>query len=145
MTITITVHGDGFMLIENTVMKKFAAIDLLIFQNKKIQAIQSLDSLRNNYPNHSLDDEILWREANLNMELGNFDQSITLLNKIVKDYGSDILGDDACFLMGKIYDQQLHDHDNAMKVYMNFLEKYPGSLYAAEARKRFRALRGDSL
>ncbi len=129
----------------NTVMKKFAAIDLLIFQNKKTQAIQALDTLRNAFPNNSLDDEILWREANLHMELGQFDQSIALLNEIVKDYGSDILGDDACFLMGKIYDEQLHDSDNAMKVYMNFLEKYPGSLYAAEARKRFRTLRGDSL
>ena len=126
-------------------MKKFAAVDLLIFQNKKPEAIKALDSLRNAYPNHSLTDDILWREANLDMELGYFNQSINLLDTIVNKYGSDVLGDDACFLMGKIYDQHLHDPEKAMKVYMNFLQKYPGSLYAAEARKRFRSLRGDSL
>ncbi|CAN5374953.1 hypothetical protein BH10BAC4_BH10BAC4_09840 [soil metagenome] len=30
-----------------------------------------------------------------------------------------------------------------MEIYRTFLDKYPGSVYAAEARKRFRTLRGD--
>jgi outer membrane protein assembly factor BamD (BamD/ComL family) len=30
-----------------------------------------------------------------------------------------------------------------MEIYRDFLNKYPGSVYAAEARKRFRNLRGD--
>jgi len=30
-----------------------------------------------------------------------------------------------------------------MEIYRDFLNKYPGSVYAAEARKRYRTLRGD--
>ena len=33
--------------------------------------------------------------------------------------------------------------DKAMEIYREFLTKFPGSVYAAEARKRFRTLRGD--
>ena len=53
------------------------------------------------------------------------------------------LADDAYFLQGEIYERQLGDKDKAMEIYRNFLTKYPGSVYAAEARKRFRQLRGD--
>ena len=51
--------------------------------------------------------------------------------------------DDSYFLQGEIYERQLKDKDKAMEIYREFLNKYPGSVYAAEARKRFRALRGD--
>ncbi len=55
----------------------------------------------------------------------------------------DILVDDAFFLQGEIYERQLGQKDKAMEIYREFLNKYPGSVYAAEARKRYRLLRGD--
>jgi outer membrane protein assembly factor BamD (BamD/ComL family) len=53
------------------------------------------------------------------------------------------LADDAFFLQGDIYDRQIKDKDKAMEIYREFLNKFPGSVFAAEARKRFRTLRGD--
>jgi hypothetical protein len=32
-----------------------------------------------------------------------------------------------------------------MELYNQLLQKYPGSIFGAEARKRFRALRGDTI
>ena len=55
----------------------------------------------------------------------------------------DVLADDAYFLEGDIYEHQLKNKEKAMEIYRTFLDKYPGSVYAAEARKRFRTLRGD--
>jgi outer membrane protein assembly factor BamD (BamD/ComL family) len=37
----------------------------------------------------------------------------------------------------------LGNKEKAMEIYREFLNKFPGSVYAAEARKRFRMLRGD--
>ena len=54
-----------------------------------------------------------------------------------------ILADDAYFLQREIYERHLGDQEKAMEIYRNFLTKYAGSVYAAEARKRFRQLRGD--
>ena len=66
-----------------------------------------------------------------------------LLEKIVTEFGDDILSDDANFLEGEIYERHLKNKDKAMEIYREFLNKYPGSVYAAEARKRYRVLRGD--
>jgi TolA-binding protein len=77
------------------------------------------------------------------MKRGEFDKSIALLQKILDEYPEDIFSDDAFFLQGEIYERQLKEKDKAMEIYREFLTKYPGSVFAAEARKRFRTLRGD--
>ena len=74
---------------------------------------------------------------------GEFDQAIALLDQILIGYPDDVLADDAFFMQGEIYERQIGDHDKAMDIYRAFLTKFPGSVYAAEARKRFRTLRGD--
>jgi TolA-binding protein len=77
------------------------------------------------------------------MKRGKFTEAISKLQKIMDEFASDILADDAYFLQGDIYEHQLKNKAKAMEIYREFLNKYPGSVYAAEARKRFRVLRGD--
>lgn len=91
----------------------------------------------------AIQDDIYWLEANLRLKRGEFDQSIVLLEKILTEFGDDILADDAYFLEGEIYELHVKNKDKAMEIYREFLNKYPGSVYAAEARKRYRMLRGD--
>ncbi len=88
-------------------------------------------------------DDVYWLEADIRMKRGEFQASLDLLQKIRDEYPDDVLTDDAYFLQGEIYDRQLHDKDKAMEIYRDFLNLYPGSVYAAEARKRYRVLRGD--
>lgn len=126
-------------------MKKFADIDLLIFQNKKFEAYDSLGKLIDQFPEHPLVDEILFRQASLKMEMGDFQQAISLLQNVVDNFAEDILGDDALFLIGTIYEEQLNEKEKAKEIFKSFLSKYPGSNKTAEARKRFRTLRGDFL
>ena len=126
-------------------MKEFASIELLLFQNKRTEALLQFEQMHQNYPGHSLTDEIFWKMANINMELGNFDKALTQLDEIVTNFNGDILGDDAYFLQGQIYQEQLGDEVKAMEIFNDFLLKYPGSVYTAEARKRFRQLRGDNI
>lgn len=93
--------------------------------------------------NHTILDDVYWLEANIRMKKGEFEVSLGLLQKILTDYPEDILADDAFFLQGEIYERQLANKDKAMEIYREFLNKFPGSVYTAEARKRFRVLRGD--
>lgn len=92
---------------------------------------------------YSIQDDVYWLEANLRIKRGEFNLALTLLDKIVKEFGQDVLADDAYFTEGDIYEKDLHNKEKAMEVYRDFLDKFPGSVYAAEARKRYRTLRGD--
>ena len=87
--------------------------------------------------------DVYWLEANLRLKRGEYQTSIALLQQILDKHSSDVLADDSYFMQGEIYEQQLNDNEKAMEIYRDFLDKYPGSVFAAEARKRYRFLRGD--
>lgn len=126
-------------------LKEYASIELLLYQNKTEQALERIQSLKQKDKNstQTILDDVYWMEANIKMKRGQFDEAIALLEKILTDFAEDILADDAYFLQAEIYERQLADKVKAMEIYREFLNKYPGSVYAAEARKRFRQLRGD--
>jgi tetratricopeptide (TPR) repeat protein len=124
-------------------LKKYADIELLLFQNRKQEALDSLNIMYDKYKGSNLTDEILWLLSSIYLEKGAYQRAIELLNIIVDEYGEDIFGDDAFFRMAEIYDYHLDDIEKSKNLYQEFLSKYPGSFYAAEARKRFRTLRGD--
>lgn len=126
-------------------MQEYAAIDLLIFQNKVQEALTALDALLQKYPGHSLTDEIYFQKAKLYERIGDFGKAVESLQQIVNNPQYDILSDDALYLMGRIYEENLKNQDKAQQLYNDLLVKHQGSIYTAEARKRFRKLRGDKL
>ena len=126
-------------------MREYAAIDLLLYQNKTLEALAELDKLLIKYKDHSLADEILWLKAKTYAKMGENQKAVDNLQKIVDNYGQDILADDALFMLAELHQNQLKDKTKAMGLYQQLLEKYPGSIYGADARKRFRLLRGDAL
>ncbi|GAB3037616.1 tetratricopeptide repeat protein [Spirosoma pulveris] len=142
----------SLLIVDNTgmdsteaAMREYADIDLMLFQNKTDEAVQALNGMLKTYADHSLVDEILWLRANTYMKQGKNAEALDDLKKIVTSYPKDILGDDAQFTLGKIYEERLKDKQAAMEAYQKVLTQYPGSIYGAEARKRFRALRGDTV
>jgi tetratricopeptide (TPR) repeat protein len=140
----------GMLITDNTaldttdaVMQEFANIELLIFQNKKAEANDRLTKMLNQYMHHSITDEIYWLKSKLELEAGNYDAAINHLDQILTGYSYDILADDAAFKKAEIFDFHIKDVEQAKSLYQQFLIDYPGSMYVAEARKRFRRLRGD--
>jgi len=126
-----------------TAMKEYSAVELLLFQNKKYDAIDTLKQLYEKYENHSLSDEILWLTARTYMKLDSNQQAMAALKQLYSKYSVDILGDDALFAMARLDQEKLNNKEEAMKLYQELMEKFPGSIYVAESRKRFRLLRGD--
>ena len=130
-------------------LKYYAQVELLLYQNKIDSALSRINKLKQGisdsgaFSNQTILDDVYWLEADIRMKRGEFPESIALLQKILDEYPDDVLADDAFFLQGEIYERQINDKEKAMEIYREFLTKYPGSVFAAEARKRFRTLRGD--
>jgi predicted Zn-dependent protease len=143
MDLSLLIQDNTVMDTSGAALKEYSAIELLLFRNKKQEVMERLSAMLVKYKNHSITDEVLFLRAKLNIELGKFEESIRDLEVIVKNYNDDILGDDAYFLIGKIFEEQIKDKERAMETYQEFLKTFPGSIYVAEARGRFRKLRGD--
>lgn len=124
-------------------LRAYAAVELLLFQNKNTQALHQLDSLAELYKSHSLADEILWLRGKTHYRLNHINQALFDFNAIVENYKFDILADDALYMLAKIYDQNLGDKNKSMELYRKILSDFPGSIYGSEARKKYRELRGD--
>lgn len=140
----------GMLITDNTaldttdaVMQEFANVELLIFRNQDLTADAYLDTMLARYEHHSITDEIYWLKSKLKLKGGDPEIAISYLDKILGSYAYDILADDAAFKKAEIYEEQLKKKEEAQQQYQQFLIDYPGSMYAAEARKRFRRLRGD--
>ncbi|WP_343034260.1 tetratricopeptide repeat protein [Fulvivirga lutimaris] len=143
MSLSLLIKDNTALDTAEIAMRRYSEIELLLFQNKTEQATAAIDSMMKEYDHHSLTDELIWLKADIETKLGHFDESISLLDRIIDNHGTDILGDDAFFEKADIIDRQLHKKEEAMDLYRTFLTKYPGSVFVAEARKRFRELRGD--
>ena len=137
---------DNFNLDTTTIaMRAFAAADLLNYQQKYDSAIEKYDSVLVNFSGHTLSDEIYMRKAEIYLKLNNIDLALQMYEKVNEDWGYDILADDALYKLAKIYDNTLKDKVKAMELYEQLLLDHNSSIFVAEARKRFRSLRGDSL
>ncbi|MEO8086377.1 MAG: tetratricopeptide repeat protein [Bacteroidota bacterium] len=123
----------------------YSKADLLNFRNKKDEALHTLDSLVQGFPDHSLIQYSLYKKAMILDAKRNYGEEDSLLRKVGEQYGDGILADDALFHRAELYEKRFKDNSKAMELYQDLLTKFPGSLYVVETRKRFRALRGDAL
>lgn len=143
MDLSLLITDNTGLDTSTVAMQEYAAIDLLVFQNKLEEAQTKLDGMLQKYPGHSLTDEIYFQKANIYERTGDFNQALANLEKIVRNPQYDILSDDALYKMALIYEENLKDEEKAQQLYNDLLVKHQGSIYVAEARKRFRKLRGD--
>jgi len=123
----------------------YAKVELLSYQNKDELALQTLDSIYLIGLYHPLFDDVLFKKAEIMIKLGRFEAADSLLQRLVEYFPFEILADDALFLRAGIQEVQFENTELAMELYQDILMNYPGSLYAVEARKRFRILRNDNI
>ncbi len=122
-------------------LERFAQAQLMVYQRDFDPALVLLDSIAFAFPSNTLADEILWEKANIFIQQNNIDKALTYLDKIITDHPKDIYGDDALYTKAKIYDYTFKDKDKAMRLYIDFLKAYSGSLFIVEVRQRIRELR----
>ena len=123
----------------------YAKADLLDYRNKKDDALATLDTLMNTYPEHSLIQYSLYKKAMILDSKRNYAAEDSLLGKLDEQFGEGVLADDALFHRAELYEKRFKDNAKAMELYQELLTRFPGSLYVVDARKKFRSLRGDTL
>lgn len=121
-------------------MRQFAKADLLLEQHKFDEAFQIYDSIQFRFPNHQLLDNILFQKAQAHQTKGEWEKAINYLQKIVDEYPDDFLADDALYQIAIIYENHLFDSKKAADYYFQLMRDYPGSLFAADARKAYRKI-----
>jgi len=142
LELSVLISDNFNMDTSETAMKLFSYADMLSAQQQYSEAIILYDSVLNNFKNHSLNDEILFRKAKIYLKQNNYSQAINNLLEIEKKFPNSILLDNSLFLAGCIYQENIKDLDSAKKYFKTILFEHQGSLYTTEARKRFRKLAG---
>ncbi len=119
----------------------FAQAELLAEQQKFDKAAEKYKIISSNQQAFMLQSLVKIREAEMEMALDNYDESILLLNKISDENEKNIYSDKALYLLGQIYEFGVTDNAKAIEIYEKLLAKFPNSLYLDEARAEIIKLR----
>jgi tetratricopeptide (TPR) repeat protein len=126
-------------------LKMFAEADLLTFQNKFKEALQKLDSIKIVFPDHPLEDDVLYAKAHIFKKQRKVLEMIEMYKTIIEKYPEEIRADNAIFELAELYETKLSEPEKAKELYEKLFVDYASSTFAAEARNRYRLLRGDTL
>jgi len=85
------------------------------------------------YPDEPISPEYLFKASDISMNLNRPRKTIQLFDRILTEYPNYNKTPSALFLKAFVYEDQLHDYDQAKKYYELFLEKYPNSDFADDA------------
>jgi tetratricopeptide (TPR) repeat protein len=124
-------------------LKKYATADLLSFQNKNQQAIDTLQTILNEFKGHPIEDEALFKQAQLFEKINEFEKAESNYIQIIAIKSDDILVDDAHYYLAELYLNKFNNTEKAKTYYKKIIFEYPSSIYLVAARKKFRTLRGD--
>ncbi|MCZ4242767.1 tetratricopeptide repeat protein [Pedobacter punctiformis] len=130
---------------DSNALKMYADAEMLVFRNLPGEAVKKLDSITLAYPQNSLADAVMMSKARIFIKSSDFQRAADLLKKVTEDFKDGIWTDDALFTLADLYEKKLNDIIQAKLYFQKLITDYPGSMFSAEARKRFRNLRGDGV
>ena len=126
-------------------LEKFAKAQLLAQQQQWDSSLRLLNEIDSLYPKESLSDNILLQKGAIYEEKREFKKAATYYSTLAELYKDDVLADDALFKLGMLYLNPLNEPKKAKAVFQKIITELPGSLFAIEARKYYRKLRGDQV
>ncbi len=126
-------------------LKLYAKADLLQYQNKNQEAIDTLSQVLVKYKGQPVEDEALFLQAKLYEKQGKYEQAIQNYARILDLKDNDILIDDALFFIAKLYDEKQNEPEKAKEYYKQIVFEQASSIYLVPARNRYRQLRGDEV
>lgn len=128
-----------------TALKTYAKADLLTFQNKNDEAIALLNTVLQNHKTEPIIAQALLKQAQLFEGKMAFEKAKTNYESIIQNYQDGILVDNALYALANIYEKHLNLPEKAKALYEKIIFNHADSIYFVEARKKYRALRGDAI
>ena len=126
-------------------LKMFSTAELYTVQNKYNEAFAILDSISLLYPEHSLEDDVLYQKANLYYQLKDMESCKKLYKQVYENYPEEIRADNSIMKLAEILETHDNKPEEAMALYEKLFVEFSSSTFAVEARKRYRVLRGDDI
>ncbi len=124
-------------------LEMYSMAEKKAFMNKFDEAFKILDSIKIKFPEHQINDNVLFTKAELNMQTGSYHEADSLLELVVEQYPQSILADEALFKRAELNENVLERTDKAGEIYQEIMVDFPASIYNRTARTRYRNLRGD--
>jgi tetratricopeptide (TPR) repeat protein len=124
-------------------LQDFSKADLLEYQNKSKDALEAFLQILEKHKGQSIEAGTLYKVGKNYEKLGNFAKAIGYYQTILDNHKDGIYIDEALFYSAEIYKNQLNDLEKAKNLYEKVVLEHPDSIYFTEARKQYRALRGD--
>jgi tetratricopeptide (TPR) repeat protein len=128
-----------------TALKLYAKADLYAFQNKIEKAISLLDKILHDHKTETIIDQALFKQAKLFEMKKEYRKAASNYTVIIENYKDDILADDAYFALAELFVNHLGQPEKAKALYEQIIFNYADSIYFVDARKKYRALRGDAI
>lgn len=94
----------------------------------------ALKSYADKFPKDEKTPEMLFKAANVHISINNFDQTVSLLQRIRKHYAGWEKIPETIFMQGFVYDYHLNKKGKAQGYYEELIEKYPDHVFAKDAR-----------
>ena len=116
--------------------KEYSLTQLLIFQNKKMQALENLLVFTEKI-DPLIQDMVYYQIALLSLSFNDTDLSVSMLNNISNN---SIYIEMAAVLKAEIFDYIVNDKSKAVDIYLNILNSYPNSINYENIRFRLREI-----
>lgn len=143
LSLKISNNSDKDSLNEG--LKKYAKADLLGFQKKYKEAIDTLETVLYQFKGQNIEDDALFKQAQFYWKTGSYTAAENNLLAILDHHQESLFTDDALFNLALLYEQHLSNPARAKEMYEKIIFDFPSSIYLVPARKAFRKLRGDDL
>lgn len=129
----------------NEGLKKYAKADLLSFQKKNLQAIDTLSYILTRFKGKNIEDDALFKQAELFWEVGMYEAAENNFLNLTENHPESLFTDDSIYKLGQLYQNHLNKPETAKEMYERIIFEFPSSIYLVKSRKAFRKLRGDDL
>lgn len=145
LNLSLLISDNLQSTVDSNALKMYADAEMLQFRNLPLSALAKFDSIAIAFPNNSLIDDILMAKSKIYIKNNDISNAVKALKTLTEQQTSSIWADDALFTLADLYEKNLKDVELAKNLYQKLINDYPGSMFTAEARKRFRKLRGDNI
>ncbi len=128
-----------------TALKLYSKADLLAFQNRNEEAIALLEKILQEHQTEPIVAQALFKQAQLFEIKKDYIKAEVNYNAIIQHYKDGILIDNAEYALAELYANELNQPEKAKDLYEQIIFNHQDSIYFVEARKKYRALRGDAI
>ena len=137
---------DNTALDTNTeALEMYAKADLLLYRQQYDSVNTLLSRMDIAFGDHPILDDVLFMQVKVHVELREYLAAADKLETLLTTYPKSILADNALYQLAGLYEVELAQKEKASELYQQLFIEHTDSFFAADARKRFRELRGDVL